>query len=58
MRVANQHHIALESALSACGLRVIHLPSDGFPDSVFIEDTAVIVGDVALITRPGASVGS
>ena len=53
----NQHHAALTHVLSsACGLSVLHLPGDGFPDSVFIEDTAVVVGDVALITQPGAVV--
>ena len=55
--VANQRNAALTHVLSsACGLSVLHLPGDGFPDSVFIEDTAVVVGDVALITQPGAVV--
>jgi dimethylargininase len=31
------------------------LPADErFPDGCFVEDTAVVVGDVALVTRPGA----
>lgn len=30
-------------------------PLDDFPDGVFVEDTAVILGAHALITRPGAA---
>mmetsp|Transcript_13474 Transcript_13474/g.22107 ORF Transcript_13474/g.22107 Transcript_13474/m.22107 type:complete len:347 (-) Transcript_13474:1891-2931(-) len=54
--VATQHHDELLQTLSTkCNLEIVHLASDGFPDSVFIEDTLVVVGDVALLTRPGAS---
>jgi dimethylargininase len=57
LSVAIQHHEALLQTLSSkCGLKIVHLPSDGYPDSVFIEDTLVVVGDQALITRPGAKV--
>jgi dimethylargininase len=31
-------------------------PADDCPDSVFVEDTVVMYGDVAVITRPGAEV--
>ena len=42
------------SALKSLGLEVIHVPADdNFPDCVFIEDTAVVCDDIALITRPG-----
>ena len=34
---------------------VVSLPSDGFADSVFIEDTAVVACGRAFITRPGAN---
>ncbi len=37
------------------GIKVSKLPSDELPDSVFIEDTAVIIEDQILITNPGAS---
>ncbi|KAL0157512.1 hypothetical protein M9458_045588, partial [Cirrhinus mrigala] len=37
------------------GLEVVELPvDDALPDSVFVEDVAVVCGDTALITRPGA----
>ena len=43
-------------ALKSCGLRVSVLDADpAFPDSTFVEDTAVIVGSRALLTRPGAA---
>jgi len=43
-------------ALHACGLQLTTLPADErFPDSTFVEDTAVIAERVAVITRPGAA---
>ncbi len=30
-------------------------PADELPDSVFIEDTAVVFGDLAVVTNPGAA---
>ena len=48
-------HAAYIEALKACGLAVTVLEADeGFPDSVFIEDTAVLCERTAVITRPGA----
>jgi dimethylargininase len=42
-------------ALEACGLTLTRLPPDPrFPDSTFVEDTAVIAGETAILTRPGA----
>ena len=38
------------------GLHVLQLPADeSLPDCVFVEDVAVVCGDTALITRPGAA---
>lgn len=52
---ARKQHAAYCAALAACGAAVETLAGDeACPDSCFIEDTAVIVGDRALITRPGA----
>jgi dimethylargininase len=49
-------HAAYADALRACGLEVTILAADeNYPDSVFIEDTAVLSEKVAIITRPGAS---
>jgi dimethylargininase len=49
-------HAAYADALRACGLEVTILAIDeNYPDSVFIEDTAVLSEKVAVITRPGAA---
>lgn len=49
-----QHH-AYVNALKNVGCNVIELPAEaGLPDSVFVEDTAFILPEVAVITRPGA----
>ncbi len=42
-------------ALKQLGCDVIELPAEpDLPDSVFVEDTAFILPEVAVITRPGA----
>jgi dimethylargininase len=52
---ARAQHRAYEAALESLGCRVIRLPADDdMADSVFIEDTAVVLPDIAIITRPGA----
>ena len=46
---------AYVDALQACGIAVTVLdPLDGFPDAHFVEDTAVVTPEVAVITSPGA----
>ncbi len=48
-------HAAYTAALRQCGLEVTVLPPDeGFPDSTFVEDTALLLPGVAVIMRPGA----
>ena len=48
-------HSAYEARLARLGARVISLPAEAdFPDSVFVEDPAVVVDEVAVIARPGA----
>lgn len=43
------------SALRAEGWEIIEVPpADDCPDAVFVEDTVVMFGDLAVITRPGA----
>ncbi len=50
--LAERQHSAYVAALRACGLEVQSLsPDPGRFDSVFIEDTAVVWGDRALLTR-------
>ena len=42
-------------ALRAEGWETIEVPpADGCPDAVFVEDTVVVYGDLAVISRPGA----
>jgi dimethylargininase len=52
---AAAQHATYEAALRDCGFEVIRLPElPDHPDAVFVEDTALILGDHAIITRPGA----
>lgn len=49
---ARRQHMAYRKALSELGLQIILLPrDDSLPDSCFVEDTAVIFGKKAFITR-------
>src|SRR5438876_269207 len=44
------------AALERCGLTLIRLAVDPrYPDSTFVEDTAVLANQRAVLTRPGAS---
>ena len=52
---ARAQHAAYERALGAMGCTVERLEAgDEMPDSVFIEDTAVVFDELAIVTRPGA----
>lgn len=52
---AAAQHAEYERALEALGLEVGRLAADPeLPDSVFVEDTCVVVDELAIITRPGA----
>ncbi len=54
--VARRQHEQYEQALRDLGCKVQRLPSgDDQPDSVFIEDTAVVLDEVAVIAQPGAA---
>jgi|SRR5579871_2296911 len=53
--LARRQHAAYCAALERCGLALTVLPvDDEFPDSTFVEDTAILRADVAILTRPGA----
>jgi dimethylargininase len=53
---ARAQHAAYSAALTEAGCRVIEVtPAPDLPDAVFIEDTAVVVAEVAVVTRPGAA---
>src|SRR5215470_5258926 len=52
---ASRQHAAYEDALRSLGCTVERLaPLPEHPDSVFVEDTAVVLDECAVITRPGA----
>jgi dimethylargininase len=54
-RARLQHH-AYEETLRSLGVEVNSLPEEpDLPDSVFVEDIAVVLNECALITRPGAN---
>lgn len=53
-RAATQHR-SYEQALQHAGFEVTRLPDlPDHADGVFVEDTAIILGEHAVITRPGA----
>jgi len=53
--LARRQHEAYEQALRDAGCAVVRLPADDdLPDSVFVEDTAVVVDELAVIARSGA----
>lgn len=53
--IAFQQHQKYINTLIQCGLNVEILDAvEAFPDSVFIEDVAIITPHCAIITRPGA----
>jgi dimethylargininase len=53
--VARAQHHAYVNALRELGCDVLELPAEpDLPDSVFVEDIAFILPEVAVITRPGA----
>jgi dimethylargininase len=52
---AMQEHAAYEAVLARLGANVQHLqPEPDLPDAVFVEDTAIVLDEIAVITRPGA----
>ena len=55
LNVFRQHHADYVAALRSTGAEVIELPAlPHFPDSVFIEDSALCLREGAIAMRPGA----
>jgi len=53
---ARQQHRVYEECLVRLGCQLVPAPAEpSLPDAVFIEDTCVVLDEVAVITRPGAS---
>jgi dimethylargininase len=54
--LAERQHLAYERCLADLGCAVTSLPSEpALPDSVFVEDVAIVLDELAVITRPGAT---
>jgi len=54
--LAVQQHENYTSALSSLGCEIVAIPTEeGLADSVFIEDTALVLDEVAVLCRPGAA---
>lgn len=53
--VAKAQHERYCEALARCELELTRLPTDArYPDATFVEDTAILTGRGAIVTRPGA----
>jgi len=49
-------HLQYENALRGLGVDVVVLEAEpDLPDSVFVEDAAVVLDEIAILTRPGAA---
>ncbi|MGH7578756.1 MAG: dimethylarginine dimethylaminohydrolase family protein [Gemmatimonadales bacterium] len=56
LALALEQHEAYCATLERLGLSLIRLAADpGFPDSTFVEDTAIVTTRGAILTRPGAA---
>lgn len=54
MTRAIEQHRAYVAALEGLGVHIEILPAaDDLPDAVFVEDTAVVLDECAVVTRPG-----
>ncbi len=54
--LALQQHAAYCEALQQGGLALTRLAADArYPDSTFVEDTAILIPEGAILTRPGAA---
>ena len=56
MEKALAQHAAYEAALAGAGLEIVRLPPlDHHPDGTFVEDTALILGEHAIVLHPGVA---
>lgn len=55
LALMRQHHADYVAALKSTGATVVELPAlEAYPDSVFVEDTALCLAEGAVVMRPGA----
>ncbi|BFZ20571.1 hypothetical protein BsWGS_23610 [Bradybaena similaris] len=53
---AKQEYETIREVLKNCDINIIELVEDeSYPDCCFVDDTAVVIGNTALIARPGHS---
>jgi dimethylargininase len=56
LETARRQHRGYEAVLGSLGVKVVSLPAEeDLPDSVFVEDAAVVLDECAVLTRPGAA---
>lgn len=56
VQLASEQHRRYEEALARLGCTVRRLPPEpDLPDSVFVEDMAVVLPEIAIIARPGVA---
>ncbi len=55
LALAQQQHARYARTLASLGCHLVELAAEpDLPDSVFVEDTAVVLDELAVLTRPGA----
>src|SRR5689334_16782314 len=55
--LAERQHAAYVAAVAGAGWGIREVaPADDLPDCAFVEDTVVVLGHLAVLTRPGAEV--
>jgi dimethylargininase len=53
--LAELQHRRYQNALESLGCRIVALAAaDDLPDAVFVEDAAIVLDELAIVTRPGA----
>ena len=53
--LAEQQHARYARTLASLGCRLVELAAEpDLPDSVFVEDTTIVLDEIAVLTRPGA----
>jgi dimethylargininase len=56
VELAQAQHRQYEACLAALGCQIQRLPPEPeLPDAVFVEDVAVVLDELAIMTRPGAA---
>lgn len=55
LQLARRQHAAYEQILAMLGCEVLQLPEQpDLPDAVFVEDTAIVLDELAVMARPGS----